>query len=239
MQTEAGREALIAAHEAGIDDPKSRRAATEAIGEYRHADAVAVLMERVNDDSIFVEAAACAALGDQAMTPQIIETLVEKAKTAGSGQGQRVRQSAVAALASHGVPEALQPAMDLAAYGSSFRVRGTGISALATLHGQLDDDAKRDIREFLLGLADDDMTRHAASAMRALGNTGDTEAIARLQQIAGSARHDDVTSAARDAITTIRAGGADSDVLRDLRERLDRLEERYDAAKAERREKGE
>ena len=231
MQTQGAREALLQLLNDGIDEPRVRREAVEAIGSYRHADAAAMLLKMTDDESLFVEAAACAGLGDQAATDEIIDKLVEK--TNDTGWGLRVRQSAVAALAAHGDPKGLQPAMNLGGYGTSFRSRGTGITSLATLHGQLDDDAKQQIRDFLLNMADDPMPRFAVQAMRAVGSTGDNEAIGDLEKIAGSARREDVKEAAQQAIATIRDGGSGPDALRDLRRRLDQLEQSADAEAAE------
>ena len=186
-----------------------------------------------SDDSLYVEAAACVGLGNQRKTDEIVALLVEKTKD--DGHGLRVRQAAVGALAELGVPEALQPALDLAAYGTSFRGRGTGIDALAVLYPSLDDDRKEDVRDFLLNLADDPQERHARGAMLALGRTGDNEAVDALRRVADSARPESVTDAARDAVTAIETG--DPEVVRTLRDRLDRLEEAFNAERAERREK--
>ena len=235
LDNQAGVDHLEKVLPGGVDHPRARLAAVEAIGQYRDADiAQTVLMPMArSDDSLYVEAAACVGLGNQKPTDEIVALLVEKAKDA--GHGLRVRQAAVGALAELGVPEALQPALDLAAYGTSFRARGTGIDALAALYSSLDDDPKEEVRDFLLGLADDPQERHARGAMLALGRAGDAEAIDDLRRVADSARPESVTAAARAAIRAIETG--EPDVVRSLRGRLDRLEEAFDAERAERREK--
>ena len=234
VDTDDGRAALLGAVETMVDHPRARLAAVEAIGEYRDADVADVLLTIAgHNESLYVEAAACVGLGNQKPTDEIVGLLVEKTKDI--GHGLRVRQAAVGALAKLGVPEALQPALDLAAYGTSFRGRGGGIDALAALYPSLDDDQKEQVRDFLLNLADDPQERHARGAMLALGRTGDAEAVDALRRVADSARLESVTDAARDAVTAIETG--DPEVVRTLRDRLDRLEEAFDAERAERREK--
>ena len=234
LDTDVGRAALLASVETMVDHPRARLAAVEAVGEYRDADVADILLTIAGHNaSLYVEAAACVGLGNQKPTDEVVGLLVEKTNDA--GHGLRVRQAAVGALAKLGVPEALQPALDLAAYGTSFRARGGGIDALAVLYPSLDDDQKEDVRDFLLDLADDPQERHARGAMLALGRTGDKEAVDALRRVADSARLESVTDAARDAVTAIETG--DPEVVRALRDRLDRLEEAFDAERAERREK--
>ena len=91
-----------------------------------------------------------------------------------------------------------------------------------------------EIREFLLSLVSDPQERNAMAAIRALGATGDREAIAGLQRLAGSAAHESRREAAREAIRQIEAQDQTA-VIRELRQRLERLEERIEAQQVEER----
>lgn len=238
MDTAAAREVLAATLKQGVDEPRVRSAAISALGDYRHSSVVEALMPFAREDeSLYVEAAALGALGNQDATDETIALLVEKAGD--TGWALRVQQAAIGSLARLGAVEGVEPAMKLADYGGSFRARGTGISALGTLYPSVDEEQQTAIRELLVKLIDDPMDRHAQAAIRTLGSLGDEEAIAPLQRLADSARPEEFRSAARDAIESIGDGQDRDTLVRDLRNRLRRLEETRDAADGEMREKAE
>jgi HEAT repeat protein len=179
-----------------------------------------------------VEAAACSALGKQQPDDEIVSLLLEKSND--TSWANRVRQSAVGALAALGDERGIEPAKKLAAYGGPFRARGTGIDALARLHLSASKERQKEIREFLLGQVNDPQERNAMSAIRALGATGDREAITGLQRLVSSGAHESRREAAREAIRQIEEQDQTA-VIRELRERLDAIEKRMEAQQLEER----
>ena len=236
MDTPEARDNLLAALKDGVDDPKVRRAVVSAVGDYKDASVAKALMPFAqHDDSLFVEAAALAALGNQRDSDAIVELLVKK--TDDAGWAARVRQAAVGALADLGDARGIEPAEKLAAYGGPFRGRSTGISALGKLYTVADDAGKKQVREFLVGLIHDPQQRHAVAAIRTLAALGDKEAIPPLQRLANGSAPDALRDAATGAIRKINAGGDESSTVQDLRRRLDRLEDERDADQFEKRQK--
>ena len=236
MDTPEARDALLAVLNDGVDDPKVRRAVVSAVGDYKHESVAKALMQLAeHDDSLFVEAAALAALGNQRESDAIVDLLVKK--TDDDGWAARVRQAAVGALADLGDVRGIEPAEKLAAYGGPFRGRSTGISALGKLYTVADDAGKKDVREFLVGLIHDPQQRHAVAAIRTLATLGDKEAIPPLQRLADGSAPDALRDAATGAIRKINTGGDESATLQDLRRRLDRLEDERDADQFEKRQK--
>ena len=236
MDTPEARDALLSVLNDGVDDPKVRRAAVSAVGDYKHESVAKALMPLAeHDDSLFVEAAALAALGNQRESDAIVELLVKK--TDDDGWAARVRQAAVGALADLGDVRGIEPAEKLAAYGGPFRGRSTGISALGKLYTVADDAGKKDVREFLVGLIHDPQRRHAVAAIRTLAALGDKEAIPPLERLAAGSAPESLRDAATGAVRKINAGGDESSTVRDLRRRLDRLEDERDADQFEKRQK--
>ena len=86
-------------------------------------------------------------------------------------------------------------------------------------------------------LIHDPQQRHAVAAIRTLAALGDKEAIPPLQRLAAGSAPDALRDAATGAIRKINSGGDESSVVRDLRTRLDRLEDERDADKFEKRQK--
>ncbi len=233
MDTAAARQALV---DATVDHPMARQNLVSALGEYKHvAAAEALVPYATQDESLYVEAAALSGLGNQKPTNPIVTLLMDE--TSDTGHGLRVRSAAVESLAKLGVPEALEPSLALADYGTSFRARRNGFVALATLYPTLEDDAKERVRDFLVSRFDDPMPRYRSAAVRALGDTLDTEAVEPLQRLADSAADDELKETARAAIQQIRSGDSEPAMLRELRDRVDELEAGIEAERAERREK--
>ncbi len=226
----------IALDNGGVDHPRARLAAVDALGLYKSEAAASALAEFAEDDeSLYVEAAALSGLGNQEATDELVQLLLEKTKD--NGHGLRVRSAAVRALADLGREEGLQPAMDFADYGTSFRARGNGFAALATLYPSLEAEQKKEVITFLEGLTDDPMPRFASAAIRTLGDTLDADALPHLRRVADSAAPDDLKETARAAIRQIESGDGEPTLLRQLRDRLEALEGDLEASRAERVEK--
>lgn len=225
INSSAARDALLAALADGLDHPRVRQAAVASLGDYRDPEVAAALMPFARkDESLMVEAAACSALGKQAHNDEIVELLLEKSND--TSWASRVRQAAVGALAELGDERGIEPAMKLGGYGGPFRARATGIAALGRLYASAGEEHKKEIREFLMALTDDPQERHATNAVRALAVTGDEQALGVLRRVAQSSAPEQRREAARQAIEQIEADDAPG-VLRELRQRLERLEERY------------
>ena len=236
MDTPEARDALLTVLKDGVADPKVRRAVVSAVGDYKDATVTTALMPLAeHDNSLFVEASALSALGNQRPTDAIIDLLVKK--TDDTGWASRVRQAAVGALADAKDKRGIEPAKKLAAYGGPFRARGTGISALGSLYEVADDAGKTDIRESLLAIINDPQGRNATLAIRTLASTGDKEAIPALERLAAGSAPDALKDAATGAVRKINSGGDESSTVQDLRRRLDRLEDERDAAQFEKRQK--
>ena len=236
LDSASGEKGLSIAVRTLVDHPRVRLAIVDAISQYTSSEVVPTLLMFANvDESLYVEAAALSGLGNQEATDEIVQLLLEKTKD--DGHGLRVRSAAVGALAQLGREEGLQPAMDLADYGTSFRARGGGFSALATLYPSLDAEQQTQVVEFLQGLTDDPMPRFASTAIRTLGDIGNAEAIPHLERLADSAAADDLKETARLAIRQIQSGDSEPSLLRQLRSRIEALEGDLEASRAERVEK--
>ncbi|MEM1013423.1 MAG: M1 family aminopeptidase [Planctomycetota bacterium] len=228
MDDRGAMQGLLLALADGISHPRARLEAVEQLGNYRDALASKMLVAIGSADaSIYVEAAALAGLGKQAATDEIVALLLDK--TNDDGHGLRVRSAAVGGLANLGLAAGIEPAKALADYGTSFRARTNGFTALATLYPTLDDDQKAAVRLFLEGLVNDPQERHARNAVRALGDTLDEAALPRLRRVAESAERESVVAAAKASIAQIESGNGEPRLLRSLQERLDRLEESFES----------
>jgi aminopeptidase N len=224
MQTPDARELLASALRAPrtLDNLRVRRAAIEALGQYRNDQAAAILLRYARDgaSSQIIEAA-CGALGKQDPTDEIVNTLLADSERA--SRDDIVQKAAVSALAALGDSRGLAAARKLAAYGSPYRARSTGISALGRLGETLDD--KRAVRETLEALLNDPQDKAAGAVAGALGRLGDPEAVAALQQFAASAAPERLRRQARNAIDKLNDKTGSAAVIRDLRDRIRELED--------------
>lgn len=221
MKPEA-RDLLLAALKDGISDHKVRRSTIEAVARYRSKEVAAVLLGFAKSDpSYAVERVATEGLGNQDATDEITAQLLANCEK--PSQRDQIRTAAVKTLARLGELKALDAAIKLASAGQPVRSRSAGIEALAEL-GK-DDSIKPRVRQMLIGFLEDPSSRVTNSAISALGELGDPKAIDSLQLIAKSGRPEDVRDRAKDAIEKINQKRGESDALRDLRERVKKLEE--------------
>ena len=224
MQSDPARDILIDAlsEGPGIRHPKVRRAAVEALGKYRHAKAAATLLRFARaDESYRVEEAALAGLGRQAPTDEIIGLLLAKSQR--PTEDDPTCRAAVEALAALGDERGIEPAMRLAALGQPYRTRPAGVRALGKLGRS--EARRKEVREFLVGLLSDPNDRVIEAALAALGEMGDKEAIPALEAFAAGCARPERRAEAREAIDSIRKDTGETEVIRDLRERVRRLEE--------------
>ncbi|MBN1491177.1 MAG: HEAT repeat domain-containing protein, partial [Phycisphaerae bacterium] len=224
MQQQAARDMLAEAlaDSSTLREHRVRRAAVSALGTYRDTIAAETLLRYAEADvSYGVEAAATSGLGNQTPADAIIERLV--ANTAKASYRDRIRTAAIQALAELRAPQGLEPARQLAAYGAPYRSRATGIRALATLARNTDSAA--DVCDFLVGLLADSQEAAVDAAIDALAVLADKGAIRPLQTVVDSSASKERRDRARKAIDTINQESGEADVIRALRERIDKLED--------------
>jgi aminopeptidase N len=227
MQQDDARDILLDSLDANhtVAEPKTRRAAVIALGQYRDDRAAATLLRfAASDPSYNVEASATEALGAQDPTAAVIAQLV--ANTKKIAYRDQVRSAAINALAALGAPEGIDPAMAAAAYGQPFRLRPSAVAALGKIGAALpaNDEQRKAIRMFLVKAMNDDLDRVSVAAIRALGEMGDAKALPDLQKFADSSAMPNRLREARSAIDAINNANGQSAVITDLRTRVDMLE---------------
>ena len=223
MQKDSARDILIdvLSEQKGIGHHKVRAAAVKALGEYRHPGVVPTLIRFAKRDATYtVEAEASEGLGRQSPTDEIVEVLL--ANTRKSSGRDEIASAAVKALAQLDDPRAVDPAIALAAYGAPVFGRPAAITALGQF-GQRESVRDR-VRVVLLDLIHDPMFRSQVAALNALGELGDEKAIPALQAFASGSAPEERRDLARRAIDRIAKKSGDSDVVRDLRSRIEKLE---------------
>jgi aminopeptidase N len=239
MKTDDARDILLAAlaENQMIQEPRVRRAAVDAVGNYR-SDAVAQTLLRFakSDPAFGVEAVATELLGKQVSSDAIVKQLLENADR--KSYRDQLRVNAINALAALEEPAALKLAMKLGEYGQPFRSRGQGIEAVGKIAKNL--EKKDEARKYLLGLINDPQDRPATAAMRALGELGDEKAIDDLKSLANSSATKARRDAAQSAIDAIsRHESSESAKMRTLRERIEALERAADESKRIKPREGE
>ncbi len=224
MQAEAARDVLLDSLQEGqqIQQHRVRKAAVEALAQYRDARVTQTLLRLAKRDATYgVEAAATLGLASQEPSDEIRACLLANADR--DSHRDVLRVAAVQALAQIGETRGLEPAMRLGAYGGVFQNRPRAIRAVGLIGKKLQDAAPA--REFLLRLIDDPQQRSAVAAMQALGELADEQALEALERLAAGSATAARRDAARAAIDAIHAmAGADADVAA-LRERVKQLED--------------
>jgi aminopeptidase N len=206
--------------------PKVRRAAVEALGEYRSPTVVPTLLRYAErDESEAVEAAASDALGKQRPTDDILDRLIANCDK--DAFRDAIRYGSIRALGALEDARAVPVVMRFAQAGCNPHLQRVAIESLGRLGrpAQLPDDVRDEIREFLIARLVDADRRAVRSVFNALAETRDEKAIPALEKYAAGAVTPDRAAQAREAIDKIRAALKESDAIRDLRDRLDRVEQ--------------
>ena len=227
MQNPAARDILISALETPrrLADHKVRAAAVSALGKYRHPRAAAALIPYARQDATYtVESLAAQGLGNQSRTDEIVEVLVENARRPAGAIWMRGR--VLLALAELNDPRGVEPALAMAAYGQNPTVRDPAIRALGKLGRH--DSVRDKVRDFLLSTINDSHFRVASAALTALGDLGDEKAIPALETFASGSAPEEQRESARKAIDAIRQKTGESAVVKDLKDRLDKLEKKLE-----------
>lgn len=224
MRNDRARAALLRLLATGdaIDHPKARRAAVEALGQYRHHESTDTLVRlATRDASVAVQAEAIRAIG-AARRVEAIDTVIAAANR--DAYQDQLRRAAGWALGELGDPRGVDVCLSIAALGMHHRTRPVAIEALAQLANRGLEHER--IESTLLGMLDDVERRTRAAAVSALGVLGSVAAIDALRTIARSDRRKQFANAARESIEAIIADQAPDDAAVLLRRELDRLRQR-------------
>ena len=224
MQQPAARDVLIESVAEGraIAEPRVRRAAIEALGQYARDEKVVPTLLRYarHDETYGVEAAATAALGGQHVSDEVIEALI--ANTKKPSFRDQIRSDAARSLASLEDPRGVEPVRLLAQYGQPYRLRPTAIESLGKLATALDKRAA--LRDELLAFTADPQPRSVTAAIKALGDLGDDKALPRLKAIMNGSAPPRVRDAAKNAIEAIAKKPGTNETIKSLRDRVEALE---------------
>jgi aminopeptidase N len=223
MRSEIARDALLGC--TTVKQPKARRAVLLALGQFRHDDKVAAVLEgvvRKGDASYYAEANAAQALG-QTRTAKAFDVLSKVAMKKES-QNDVIRSQAMLGMAELKDERVLPIALDWTKLGRSNPVRGTATAILGRL-GQLSDKAKSDAYDRLVELLSDDWLRVRLNAIGALAELKDTKAIAELSRVRDRELDGRVVRTAREAIRRLQEGADKGDEIKKLREELEKIQE--------------
>ena len=230
MRGEKARQALVAAlgDPSRIADHKVRVEAVRALSKYRHAEVVPVLMRYAKGDATYTaEAEASVGLARQTRSEEVVAVVLENAKKpAGSDE---YRRTVLKALAELDDARGAEPAMALARYGQRPPVREEAIRVLGKLGRH--ESARESARAALVSLIGDPQPHVGEAVFAALGELGDEKAVPALQAFAdGSAPRED-RDAARKAVDEIRKKSGESAIVKDLKERVEKLEKKIEEMK--------
>lgn len=208
----------------GPAEPRVRAACINALARFQRPDTLVdvILPFARHDPSYNVEAAAIRALG-RLGARGLFGFLLRKLDT--PSWSDTIRRAAIAALADLNDPRALEPLARVSTYGYPWRTRPEAVAALARLGRNLPDLRPR-IRAHLEYLMYDpeDFTQRAA--VQALGTLDDPQAIPALEAFAESGQDEWNRRWAARVLEGLRERLEPPQALRDLRDRLRRLEER-------------
>ncbi len=191
--------AILALAETGVKDARVRADVVNALGGIDDPKAVELLVAAAKgDDSYATRTAAIRGLAAK-KDKDHIDLLLELVNF--DSQHQRVRTTALDALADFDEPRALPLAMQYSAYGNTDRARAAAIRAVGRL-------AKHDPEKavpFLISLLDDPEPGPRGAAISALAETKDDRAKAPLEAIAESHADPSVRDRAKRALDSLAA----------------------------------
>ncbi len=223
MRSEIARDALLAC--VSVKQPKARRGVIAGLGQFRHDDKVAAVLEgilRKGDASYYAEANAAQSLG-QTRTAKAFDVLSKVAMKKES-QNDVIRSQALVGLADLKDERVLPIALEWTKLGKSNPVRGTATAILGRL-GQLSDKAKSDAYDRLVELLSDDWLRVRLNAIGALAELKDTKAIGELSRVRDRELDGRVIRTAREAIRRLQEGADKGEEIKKLREELEKIQE--------------
>jgi HEAT repeat protein len=175
------RDALVAIASGGVDDARVRLRVVEAVRELERDDVTAILARLAETDpSMQVRAEAVDALGARKAAAHA-GLIAELASV--PSHAERLRTSALRALAALDDERGLDLAIRYAAYGNLDRARPAAIDAV----GKLAAHDKERASDLLLALLEDPERRARSAAAGALAEMGDERAIPALEAAIASA----------------------------------------------------
>ena len=214
IRNDAALAALVRATK--VAHPKARRAVADALGEFRGDEPCRALEPLLaSDKSYFVEASAAASIG-KTKSSRAFE-LLRKALGKNSFNDV-VRVQALEGLGELGDERAVPIALEWTAYGRSTFARRGAIHALVQLG-----ERRKDAIDALIALLHDKQLRVRIAAADALGKMNASAALPELDHIAALDVEGRLASTALEAAQKIRAGTAQSDELKRLRQDVDEL----------------
>jgi aminopeptidase N len=222
IRTEAARQALARALPK-TKHPKARRAVARALGESLHDETAAAALEKLivdGDESYFVEAEACLALG-KTRSPRAPEALRKALER--DSYLDVIRQYAYRGLAAARDESAIPLLVDATRYGKMSQGRRAAIMALAELAQGRRDREARDVRERLEQLLEDPDFRVQQTSIEGLASIGDPRAVAVLQRTVDRELDGRLRRRGREVIRDLQEGRAQSETVKELRDEVDRL----------------
>jgi aminopeptidase N len=214
IRSDAALAALVRATK--VAHPKARRAVAEALGEFRGDEPCRALEPLLaSDKSYFVEAEAAEAIG-KTKSPRAF-ALLRKAMTKTSFN-DIVRTHALEGFGELGDERAIPIALEWTAYGCSTFARRGAVHALAKLG-----ERRKDVIDTIISLLHDKQLRVRVAAADALGKMNASAALPELDHVAGLDVDGRLASIALEAAQKIRAGSAQSDEVKRLRQDVDEL----------------
>jgi len=204
LASDRARAVLLAIMENGVESARVRARLISEIAEIETPEITEMLVKAAStDESYGVRNAAIGALAERKATEHV-DLLCELVHY--DSQHQRVRTTALQALADLDEPRGLELAMQYSAYGNTDRARSTAIR----LVGQL---AKHDMEKavpFLLSLLNDPEQGPRGAAISALANTRDQRAEEPLTAIANTDPDPSMRRRATSALERMQEGQEES-----------------------------
>jgi len=180
LRTPSARDGLIRAIRT-TQHPRARRGVVRALGEFRYDETAAAALTDVigaGDESYFVEAEACLALGKTRAegAPEVLRSALERESFIDT-----IRQHAYRGLAEARDHSAIPLLLEATRYGEISHGRRAAIGALATLARGRRDAESAEVRERAEELLLDPDFRMQSAAIEALGTIGDPAALPALR----------------------------------------------------------
>jgi aminopeptidase N len=222
IRTAAARDALITAM-ARVKHARARRAVVRALGGFRHdsvaAEALAAKV-RTGDESYFVEAESCLAIG-RTRSPLASDVLRDAITR--ESYLDVIRQFAYRGLAEARDESAIPILVEGTRYGHKSQGRRAALAALALLAAGRSDREAREVREKIEEMLADPDFRVQQSALEALAVQGDARALPALRRAVDTTLDGRIRRRGREIIRDLEEGRSREEAVRNLRDELDRL----------------
>jgi aminopeptidase N len=222
IRSKEARDGLIKA--LNESDSRARVVIVAALGEFDDDGAGASALRRVfgSDDSYKVRAEALKSLAKTGANKTFRDCRTALKQ---DSYRQWIRSAAFTALVELKDKRGIDLALKWSEYGRPEDVRTSAIAALPKL-AETNNKRNDEIREVLISFLDDRSYRARGSAIAALGELGDPEAISALQRSAETEAHFRRRKQARAAIDKIRNKTSKEAQIADLRKDIDRVKKK-------------